>query len=182
MQQETARTDLSTAVAKVIRVLADGRPYTLNRLAQEANLNFRTVKKAVELIEQTQKSLQSRRIEVSATADNHKVVQAREKSGLASLPENIQNMIIKATYPSISDEERILATLFKKGATSEKTAVEGIEKSSALDRLIEAEHVIITVLSGKKGSNNSSNRFYLSADAQMIAKGALSIYPELQNL
>ncbi len=164
------RTDFPRAVQQVLKVLSDGRPYTINRLAQEANLNFRTVKKVIDLIEQTQRSLQSRRVDVSATSDNHTVVQAREKSGLASLPEHIQNMVIKSIYPEITEEEKVLTHLLKRGAVSEKTAV-WMAKSEALNRLIEAEHVIKT-----------GEKFYLTKDAQVIAKGALSLYPELQEL
>ncbi len=164
------RTDFPSAVQQVLKVLSDGRSYTINRLAQEANLNFRTVKKVMDLIEQTQRSLQSKRIDVSATSDNHTIVQAREKSGLASLPEHIQNMVIKSIYPSITEEERVLVHLLKRGAVSKKTAT-WMAASEALNRLAEAEHVIKT-----------GDRFYLTKDAQMIAKGALSLYPELQEL
>lgn len=166
-----SRTDFPRAVQQVLKVLSDGRPYTMNRLAQEANLNFRTVKKVIELIEQTQRSLHSKSVNVSATSDNHTVVQARENSGLASLPEHIQNMVIKAIYPAITEEERVLIHLLKRGAVSEKTAI-WIVGSEALSHLMEAEHVL----------KSGAERFYLSKDAQMIAKAALSLYPELQEI
>lgn len=168
------RTDFPTAVEQVLKVLSDGRPYTLNRLATEANLNFRTAKKAVELIEQTQNTLQARRIDVSATSANHTVVQAKAKSGFASLPENIRNMVIKAVYPSITEDEKILARLLRRGATSEKTAVAMADaEKKALSELVEAEHVA-TTKEGKK--------YHLTNDGQTIAKGALRLYPELQEL
>lgn len=164
------RTDFPSAVQEVLKVLSDGRPYTIARLAREANLNFRTVKKAIELIEKTQATLQSKRVEVSATSDNHTVIRITEKAGFASLPENIRNMVLKSLYPSITEEDKILVRLWKRGAVSEKTAVE-MESSGALERLIEAEHVL-----------RSGTRFYLSKDAQMIAKSALQIYPELKDI
>lgn len=167
---ERSRTDFPSAVQEVLKVLSDGRPYTIARLAQEANLNFRTVKKAIELIEKTQATLQSKRVEVSATSDNHTVIRITEKAGFASLPENIQNMVLKSLYPSITEEDKVLVGLLKRGAVSEKTAVE-MESSTALERLLEAEHVL-----------SSGTRFYLSKDAQMIAKSALRFYPELKDI
>ena len=151
--------------------MSDGRPYTIARLAREANLNFRTVKKAVEFLNKLQPTMQSRRIDISGTSERNTIVQSREKSGLASLPENIQGMVIRATYPGITEEEKVLAYLMNRGAVSEKTAV-AIKRGKALSKLLEAEHVIQT----------GTSKFYLSKDAQMIAKGALSTYPELQEL
>lgn len=167
---EKSRTDLSSAVQQVMRVLSDGRPYTIASLAREANLNFRTVKKAVELLGLFQNTMQSKRIDISATSEKHTIIQVREKSGLASLPENIQSMVIRAIYPEISEEERVLAHLLNRGAISEKTAIQ-MPESEALTVLLEAEHVL-----------SSGTRFYLSKDALMIAKGALSTYSELQKL
>jgi predicted transcriptional regulator len=172
-QMVRQRTDFPSAVQQVIEVLSDGRPYTLNKLAQESNLNFRTVKKAVELIERTQTTLKSKRVEVSATSENHTVVQAREKSGFASLPEDVRRMVIKAIYPSVTEEEKILAGLLRRGAISEKTAV-AIPEEPALLRLVEAEHV--------NKAKGEAKRYYLTNDGQMIAKGALQLYPELQEL
>jgi predicted transcriptional regulator len=165
-----SRTDFPSAVQQVLKVLSDGRPYTLNRLAREANLNFRTVKKVIEMLEQTRQSLQSKSVEVSATSDNHMVVQTREKSGFASLPEDLRRTVIRALYPQVTDEERVLVRLLKRGAVSKRTAVV-LPEEPALDTLVEAEHVI-----------RSGAKFYLTSAGQIIAKGALSIYPELGDL
>lgn len=87
---------------------------------------------------------------------------------ITSLPENMQKMVIKAIYPSVTDEEKVLVALLKRGAVSEKTATV-LPEEPALARLVDAEHV------GK----TAASRYYLTRDGALIAKGALSLYPEL---
>jgi hypothetical protein len=85
------------------------------------------------------------------------------------IPEEVRNAVIKSIYPSISNEEKVLVGLLKRGAVSEKT-VAAIPEGLALARLVNAKPV------GKA----ADGKYYLTANGQMIAKGALSLYPELQ--
>ena len=48
------RTDFATALEITLDVLKTGKPYSLSKLAQEANLNFRTVKKILRVLEASQ--------------------------------------------------------------------------------------------------------------------------------
>ena len=44
------RTDFATALEKILDILESGKPYSLSKLAKEANLNFRTVKKILHVL------------------------------------------------------------------------------------------------------------------------------------
>ncbi len=167
-----SRTDFPTAVERILEILESGEPYTLNRLTQESGLNFRTVKKAVELLQKSQKLLRERILEVS-TAEKLTIIRARERAGgLALYPEKIQQLIIRtAYYPTVSREEEILAYLFIANASDASRAVD-IPEDSKLGGLLEAEHVART----------PGGRYYLTSDGQTIARGALRLYPELKDV
>lgn len=154
----------------VLDVLKSGESFTISKLASESNLNFRTVKKVLEILRSGQASLSGKQLEVSAL-DNVTIVQLKEKTGLALFPEAIQNLIIKTShYPAASREEEILVYLFLKNAKAPEHAI-SIPGGKILDELVEAEHV------GKVG-----NRFCLTEDGSYIAKGALELYPELEKI
>lgn len=164
------RTDFVTGLHKILEILKSGEPYTLNKLSQEANLNFRTVKKALSVLESSQLSFSGKYLDV-ANLDNLTVVRLREKTGLTLFPENIQKLIIKTShYPTVAREEEILVYLLLKNATNKESAV-ALPEDHILKQLIEAEHV------GKIG-----NRYYLSEDGKYIANGALKLYPELEKI
>lgn len=93
------------------------------------------------------------------------------KEGFASLSEKEQLRVIRSIYPNVSELEQILTNLFLKGAVDENTAI-SLPESQPLAKLIEAEHIART----------DGMKYYLTTDAQMIAKGALSTYPELARL
>jgi len=165
------RTDFSTALTKTLEVLKNGEMYTQNKLAQKTDLNSRTIAKILVLLDHVQSVLKENEIDISAL-ENVKVIRMRERSGLATFPENIQKMIIKTIhYPTVSREEEILTHLFLRNATTEKSAVL-IPEDSILKELVEAEHV----------SKTNDGRFYLTVDGGFIAKGALKLYPELQEI
>lgn len=166
------RTDFPTAVQKIYRVLENGEPFTLNRLSQETKLNFRTVKKAIDFIQINQKSFLEKAVEVSSASDNLTIVRVRSRSGLGFYPESIQKLIIKTSYyPTASREEEILAYLLMANATDDRRAV-NLSEDRKLRELVEAEHITKTLDGG----------YYLTPDGQMIAKGALDLYPELREI
>src|SRR5690348_8548744 len=112
------RTDFVTAARKTLEVLKTGEPYTLNKLSEEAHLNFRTVKKILDVLESNAKLVSGKTLDVSVF-DNLTVVRMKEKTGLASYPQYIQNLIVKTThYPIPSREEEILVHLLLESAMS----------------------------------------------------------------
>jgi predicted transcriptional regulator len=160
MQAKT-RTDFSSAVSKTLKVLKDGESYTQNKLAQ----------KILALLSDVQSTLHERKIYISEM-ENAKVIRMGERSGLASFPEKIQNLILKTVYyPTTSREEEILTHLLLTNALDEKSSIV-IPKDKILSELIEAEFVTKT----------NKGRFHLTSDGKMIAKGALKLYPELREI
>ena len=162
------RTDFATALEIVLDVLKTGEPYSLSKLAQEASLNFRTVKKILHVLESSQSSFSGKHLDVS-NLDNLTVVKMKEKTGMTMFPEHIQNLIIKTShYPTVSREEEILTYLFLKNARNPDFKIE-LPEGRILKELVEAEHV------GK-----INGKYYLTEDGIYIAKGALKLYPELK--
>lgn len=164
------RTDFATALEIVLDVLKTGEPYSLSKLAQEASLNFRTVKKILHVLESSQSSFSGKHLDVS-NLDNLTVVKMKEKTGMTMFPEHIQNLIIKTShYPTVSREEEILTYLFLKNARNPDFKIE-LPEGRILKELVEAEHV------GK-----INGKYYLTEDGIYIAKGALKLYPELEKI
>lgn len=93
------------------------------------------------------------------------------KEGFASLAEGEQIRRIRSIYPKTSEEEIVLIRLLQMAAIDKKSAVP-VTQSQGLAKLIEAEHILRT----------DDRKYYLTTDAQLIAKGALSIYPKLNRL
>ncbi len=161
------RTDLTSATLQIMKTLQNGEPYTLNKISEETELNFRTVQKALKLIEACQEHLESKKI--SITHENHTVrIQMKSKSGITSMPTGIQKMLIRTSYyPTPGRNEELLVYLLQNNATKSTSAIQA-DSSKLLDELVAAEHVI------KKG-----RKYYLSEMGTITAKGAVSLYPEL---
>lgn len=163
------RNDLSTATGIVLKKLTSGEPFTLNKLSNDTSLNFRTVKKVLNILEKCQNVLLEKKIDVS-TLDNLTIVQMRDRSGFLSLPEKVRRLIIKASYyPTISREEEILTYLLAHDATKVASRIK-MDKDQTLARLIKAGHV-----------EEKGNKFYLTNMGQIVANGALLLYPELKS-
>ncbi|PJC50528.1 MAG: hypothetical protein CO032_04330 [Nitrosopumilales archaeon CG_4_9_14_0_2_um_filter_34_16] len=164
------RTSIVDALHIVLEVLKSGEPFTLNKLAKESDLNFRTVKKIIDVLQSSHISFSGKQLEVS-DLESTTIIQLKEKTGLLLFPESIQNLIIKTNhYPVASRDEEILVHLLLKKATTPENAVY-LPEGRMIEELVGAEHV------GKIG-----NRFYLTEDGRYIAKGALELYPELESI
>ena len=165
-----SRTSIVDALHIVLEILKSGEPFTLNKLARESDLNFRTVKKVIDVLQSSHSSFSGKQLEVS-DLDSTTIIQLKEKTGLLLFPETIQNLIIKTNhYPVASRDEEILVYMFLKKATEPRNAIH-IPETKMIEELVEAEHV------GKIG-----NKFYLTEDGAYIAKGALELYPELKSI
>ena len=164
------RTDFVTAYQKVLGILKSGEPYTLNKLSNEASLNFRTVKKILYVLESSQSSFSGKYLDVS-NLKNLTVIKMKEKTGLTLFPEHIQSLIIKTShYPTVSREEEVLVHLLLKNATNRNSTIDLLEDQTLKD-LVEAEHV-----------EKTNGQYFLTEDGKYIAKGALKLYPELEKI
>lgn len=170
MTMARTRTDFPTAVTKALEVLKSGESYTQNKLAQKTELNARTIQKVLVLLNEVQLILKEREIDVS-DLDNFKIIRMKERSGLASLPESIQKMIIKMLYyPTASRDEEVLSHLLMRNALDERSSV-SIPEDRILHGLREVEYV-----------SKKDGKFYLTDDGIMVAKGAMELYPELKEI
>ena len=164
------RKDIVTATTMVLETLKSGEPFTLNKLTARTGLNFRTVKKVLELLERSQSALLEKKIDV-LHADKLTVIQMKEKTGLASLPEHVQHLIIKtAYYPTVSREEEILSYLLLQNAVDARSRLV-MQKDVTLEELVEAGHI-----------EEKDGRYYLTSVGKMVAEGALKLYPELKTV
>jgi predicted transcriptional regulator len=165
------RTDFVTAARKTLEILKTGESYTLNKLSEETHLNFRTVKKILEVLESNAKLVSGKTLDISVF-DNLTVVRMKDKTGLSVYPQNIQNLIIKTMhYPTPSREEEILVHLLLEDALATSSAI-SISEDIMLQDLFKAKYVAKT----------KDGRYYLTSDGKYIAKGALELYPELQKM
>jgi hypothetical protein len=164
------RTDFSTAVTKALKILKSGESFTQNKLAQKTALNARTIQKVLLLLDEVQSVLKEREIDVS-DLDNVKIIRMKERTGLASLPEGIQKIIIKTLYyPTASRDEEVLTHLLIRHAIDDKSSV-SIPEDKILHGLQEAGYV-----------SKKDGKFYLTDDGVVVAKGAMELYPELKEL
>jgi len=164
------RTDFVTAYHKVLGILKSGEPYTLSKLSQKANLNFRTIKKILYVLESSQSSFSGKYLDVT-NLENLTVIKMKEKAGLTLFPEHIQSLIIKTShYPTVSREEEVLVHLLLKNATNRNSTIDLLEDQTLKD-LVEAEHV-----------EKTNGQYFLTEDGKYIAKGALKLYPELEKI
>lgn len=165
------RTDFPTAVQKTLEILKTGESFTQNKLAEKTDLNFRTIQKIIIHIQDIQKYLKDNEVDISESS-NFKLIRMKEKSGLASFPENIQKMIIKTVYyPTISNEEEILVHLLLNNAIDYDSSI-SMNLDSVLKQLIDAEFIVST----------KNMKYHLTEDGKTIAIGALELYPEIQKI
>ena len=165
-----SRTSIVDALHTVLGVLGSGEPFTLSELARKSDLNFRTVKKIIDILQSSHDSFSGKQLEVS-NLKTTTIIQLKEKTGLSMFPQAIQNLIIRTSYyPVASRDEEILVHLLLQKATKPENAAY-LPEGRMVEDLAEAEYV------GKIGG-----RFYLTGDGAYIAKGALELYPELDGM
>lgn len=164
------RNDFTSAVRIILDRLEGGEPYTVNKLTDVTGLNYRTVKKALALLESVQAELESKRLDISH-ADKMTMVHMKARVGMTSLPDNIQQLIIKtAYYPTPSAEEELLVHLLLHKAVGPASA-RPLRHFKTVDELVEA---------GQIGSKDG--KYYLSSMGKTVAEGSLKIYPELRDM
>ena len=165
------RTSFPEAVRKILDTLSGSEEnFTITSLSLSTGLNRRTVEKALDVILETQEVLEHRKISVEKL-NNIKMLRMEEKSGLLSLPDNIQKLIIRSAYfPAPSREEEIIAHLYLKGAIARDKAIT-LDKSRLVKKLIEQGQLA-----------EEQGKIYLTEEGIAVAKGALDLYPELKKI
>lgn len=168
------RTSCPDAVKIVLDTLTHAQiPYSISHLSKETGLNRRTVKKTLDILLETQKSLKEKNLDITKIGQTT-VIQLTERGGLLNLPEDLQKLIIRtAYYPTPSREEEILVYLSRQKAFSAENATE-LNQSILVKKLVEQGQLIEVAKEGKPA-------YYLSDEGQIVSRGALKLYPELQS-
>lgn len=170
-KMQTERTSFPNAVKTILEKLKEGKAYSISHLAEETNLNRRTVEKALELLTDIQKSFMKNNLDIVGMKRG-KIVQLTDRRQLLGLTEELQKLIIRTNYfPTPSREEEILVFLFLKHACSPENAV-SIQESGLVEKLLEQGQIL----------ESSGGLIYLSDEGQIVAKGALKLYPELKEI
>ncbi|MGQ9468654.1 MAG: hypothetical protein ACUVTD_02325 [Nitrososphaerales archaeon] len=159
------------AVKKILNVLSGSEDnFTIASLSSSTGLNRRTVKKALEVILEAQKALERKKLSIEKL-NRITMLRMEEKSGLLSLPDNLQKLIIRSAYfPTPSREEEIIVHLYLKGALSKDKAI-SIKESELVKKLIKQGQLA-----------KEQGKIYLNEEGIIVAKGALDLYPELKKI
>jgi len=164
------RTPLDEALRRILEKLErKDRVFTESSLGQEARLNRRTVEKVLEMLTLAQSTFERAKLMVKETRQA-KLVTLEPKSGILGLPEQIQRLIIRTVFfPEPDEQQRTLVHLYIRGAVSKQTAV-SLDKSSTIEKLLKQGQVV-----------EENQRFHLSDEGIIVAKGSLDLYPELKD-
>ncbi|WGM90354.1 MAG: hypothetical protein IAX21_01470 [Candidatus Bathyarchaeota archaeon] len=169
----TVRTSCQDAVKIVLDTLSRAKsPYSISNLSKQTGLNRRTVKKTLDILMETQENLKEKNLEITKIGQTT-VITLNERGGLLNLPEELQNLILKtAYYPTPSREEEILVYLYLQGSLSAEKAVE-LNKSLLVEKLVKQGQLVET-------KKDDKLTYYLSEEGQIISRGSLKLYPELE--
>ena len=172
------RTSCPDAVRIVLDKLVHAQvPYSISHLSRETGLNRRTVMKTLDILMETQKSLKEKNLDMTKIGKTT-VIQLSERGGLLKLPEDLQNLIIRtAYYPTPSREEEILVYLYREKAFFPENAIE-LDQSLLVKKLVEQGQLIEIT---KEDARAHTRTYYLSDEGQIVSRGALKLYPELES-
>ncbi|NWG09172.1 MAG: hypothetical protein HXX80_02480 [Nitrososphaerales archaeon] len=165
------RTPFPEAIRKILDALSGSEENsTITSLSLSTGLNRRTVEKALEVILEAQRVLERKKLSIGKL-NRIKMLRMEEKSGLLSLPDNLQKLIIRSAYfPTPSREEEIIVHLYLRGALSRGRAI-SLEKSELVKKLVKQGQLA-----------EDQGKIYLTEEGVTVAKGALDLYPELKEV
>ena len=168
------RTSCPEAVKIILDTLTRAQaPYTVSHLSRETGLNRRTVKKTLDILLETQKSLKDKNLNITRIGKTA-IIELNERGGLLNLPEDLQNLIIRtAYYPTPSREEEILVYLYRKKAFFPENAIE-LDPSILVKKLVKQGQLI-------EVTKENKSTYYLSDEGQTVSRGTLKLYPELES-
>ena len=162
---KASRTSLSDAVRVVLMNISD-KPVTVRELALRTGLNWRTVKKVLEIICDTQRFLGEKMLFLEKVGKTYVVRTERRK--LLSLPFEERVKYVRERYfPEPGPEELLLGKLFLRGAVNPEGAVK-VEMSSVVEKLLSQGQLAF----------NSKKEVYLTEEGQIAARGILKLYRE----
>lgn len=177
-QIQSRRTPSTEAVKIVIDTLHQNpsNPMTIQDIARRTNLNRRTVEKAIDVLKYVyDRSSHEDLIAFRSGGANFIEVKSNGKKnqlGLLDLPDNVQRLVIRTAYfPTPSEEEFVLIHLLMQRAETPELAAK-----------LELTPTVLTLLKQENIAKASRGTFYLTEVGGIIAKGALSTYPELEGV
>jgi hypothetical protein len=169
-EEQSERTSFPEAVKTIMAALKEERSLSVNALSRETKLNRRTVEKALKLLLDIQPYFQQIKLS-PAVSDWRKLVEVSERTGMLELPENVQRLIIRTVYyPNPSEEEIVLIHLLLNEATSAQKSV-SLNKTQTIQKLVGQGQIV-----------EENDKLFLSDEGEIVAKGALKIYPELSEI
>ena len=167
---QTSRTSFPEAVKTVLEALETERSSSVTKLSRKTGLNRRTVEKSLKLLLEIQPHFQTIKLS-SVESDWRRLVEVKPKTGLLDLPEHVQKLIIRTMYyPNPSEEEIVLIHLLLNDALSTEKALP-LNKTHAVHKLVEQGQIL-----------EENDKMYLSDEGEIVAQGALKIYPELSEI
>jgi hypothetical protein len=164
------RTSLDEACKDVLGLLAKNQmPYSISGLARKTGLHRQTVEKCVELISTLEdKWLENYKLKL-VNVDRKRIVALEKRMGLSSYPQQIQELILRSVYFEMpSPETSLLVNLYLKDATSGTSGIPVVD-DPIVTRLLKQGQLL-----------KAGNRVYLSDEGMTVAKGALKIFPFLE--
>ena len=165
-----SRTGFPEAVKITLSTLENGKIFSMSHLSRQTGLNPRTLEKALNCLVDVQNTFENRKLIINRTPGMI-AVQLTEKSGLLSLPENLQNLVIRTLYyPTPSREQEIIVHLFIKKAFNPENAID-FDRTDMIEKLVEQGQILKT-----------EKKYYLSDEGIIAASGSLKLYPELKEL
>ncbi len=166
---ENTRTPLTEACRIILRCLREaGKPVTVSELVRMTELNRKTIDKCTEFLQLIQKELERNKIVLNEI--NHlKLMKLEPRVGILSLPEKTQRLIIRTLYyPQPSEEVYLLVHLYLRKVLDLQHAI-SMPKTKPMRKLIKQGQIL-----------ESRDSIYLSSEGITIAKGTLTMYPELK--
>jgi hypothetical protein len=177
VDKNTERTSLSNAFEEILELLfREQKPYTVSGIAKDAKLHRRTVEKCLYILSTLEaKWLQDYKLRIVDVDNksNRKIITLEKRMGLLKYPEEIQNAILRHVYfPLPSSQMQLIVHIYLRNAISEKNAIE----------LSDAEDPIVLQLL-KQGQilKSKKDKFYLSDEGIIVAKGGIKIFPFLKD-
>jgi hypothetical protein len=153
----------------MVQLAKEQKPYSISGLAQNTGLHRQTVEKCIELLTALEANwLENYRVKLVNVDNKRKFVTLEKRTGLLSYPEHIQQLILRAVHFEMPNPEtQLLVNLYLKDA---RTAGKGIKVG---------DDPIVTRLIKQGQLLKSGDRAYLSDEGVIVAKGALKIFPFL---
>lgn len=163
-----SRMSLDEAVKMILDNLPEDSttPY---QLSKNLNLNWKTVVKAVKIIEKIQRSCfeEGRRLVLERVGKNYVIRTFGNLGGLT--PEQRLEYVRRKYFPEPETSDLLFAELLRRDATSPEKAV-AIQRDALVSRFLRQGQFAET----------PEGKIYLTDEGILVAEGTLDLYPELR--